>query len=213
MPPARSSSLDRVRAPGRLPPRPPTAASAKPSASPAGRIDIATRAGDPRPFSTAELFPNATETVSGRGYRLLASQPVQDCRQAAAGTAATMLGQLGCNQVVRGTWADSAGRYVITVGLANLPTTAAAQQVIAVLRDPAKGSFLPYPVAGTSAAGFDGHSPTVVGWQAQGHYLVFSVAALAGGQPATVSDPDLRQATADLRSLVGNALLHRAITG
>lgn len=173
-------------------------------------MDIATRAGDPRPFTVAELFPKATETISGRDYRLLASEELPTCRTGATGTAAATLDQRGCSQVVRGTWVDSGSRYVVTVGIANLPTTAAAQQVTAVLRDPSKGAFLPYPVPGGVAATFDGRDPTVVGWQAQGHYLVYSVAGLASGG-ATVSDPQLKQATADLRAVVGNSLLRRAV--
>jgi hypothetical protein len=198
--PARSGSASQS-----APAVPPVATSTAP------RVDIATRAGDPRPFTATELFPKTTETVGGRTYRLLASEVLPTCRTGATGAAATTLEQRGCSQVVRGTWVDSAERYVITVGLANLPTTAAAQQVIAVLRDPSQGAFLPYPVPGGVAATFDGHDPTVVGWQAQGHYLVYSVAALAGGKASTVSDPQLRQATADLRGIVGKSLLRRAV--
>ncbi len=191
---------------------PPSTASPKPAATKAQPVDITSRLRDPRPFTATELFPRPSETVSGRGYRLLGSEALADCTTAANGAAMNALAQRGCNQVVRGTWQDAGGRYVVTVGLANLPTTGDAQQVIAVLRDPNKGAFLPYAVAGTPAATFDGRTPTLVGWQAQGHYLVFSVAAPAG-PPASLADPGLKQATADLRDVVGNALLKRAVGG
>lgn len=191
-----------------LPAPAPAPPSPKPSPTKAQPVDITSRVRDPRPFTAAGLFPQPAETISGRSYRLLGSEALGNCATAANGTAVTTLVQRGCNQVVRGTWQDSGGRYVITVGLANLPTTGDAQQVIAVLRDPKKGVFLPYAVAGGPAASFDGRGPTLVGWQAQGHYLVFSVAT-----SANLADPGLKQATADLRGVVSNALLKRAVGG
>lgn len=180
--------------------------------TPGGKVDLGSRARDPKPFTVAELFPDKSITIRGNVYKFVGGDEVTVCPDAATGQVAQILAQAGCSQVVRGTWQDAGGKHLITVGLANLPTTADASKVVAATREPAKGAFRPYPVPSTAASGFDGSKPTAVGWQAQGHYAVFSVVGGATGAAASATDPAVKSAGSDLRDLISSALLRRALS-
>jgi hypothetical protein len=67
---------------------------------------------------------------------------------------ATALEAQGCSQVVRATVIDPSGRYLATVGLANLRDTAAAERLFASQKNPDLGAFTPLAVPGTAASTF-----------------------------------------------------------
>jgi hypothetical protein len=146
--------------------------------------------------SAGQIFP-ATVSYQLPGYSLssgsgltLTARRVGIARQAACQAAtdpaaARVLDQRGCTAVLRATYIDSTGSLVVTIGVAVLPSPAAAGAVAAAL--PHSGR----PVAGVRAAPFAqtlasrfGDSQRQLSWAvSDGPYLIMSVAGYADGRP------------------------------
>ncbi|MEN3304218.1 MAG: hypothetical protein V7603_420 [Micromonosporaceae bacterium] len=144
--------------------------------------DLASQSRDPAPLTVSEVFPGATVTASGRVYPLLKSQGSADCRVAVVGDLAGLLSAAGCTQVVRGTLTSPDKVYVLTAGIANLREEAAARQVadgIQASVSATRGRLTGYPAGGTSDV--IARSPTRLGWDVRGHFLLYCVVARADG--------------------------------
>jgi hypothetical protein len=133
--------------------------------------DITSRQADPAPLTEAEVFPRSTV---GDGYTLMNSQVSTDCRSVAAGALTDLLTAAGCSQVVRATLTSADRVYVATAGILNLRDEAAARQAAQGIQadlGPGRGKFLGYPP----------DAATRLGWDLQGHFLVYCVVARADG--------------------------------
>ncbi|HEY3010709.1 MAG TPA: hypothetical protein VGJ63_21985 [Micromonosporaceae bacterium] len=163
--------------------------------------DISSRAVDPRPLTVEEVFPAAKVVVNPKEspYRVLKSQEVATCRAAVAGDIATLLGGLGCSQVVRATLRSPTGKYLVTGGVFNLSDADGAKYASNKLKsivDTEKGRFNGMaagpgtePIATSSAH---------VGWDIRGHYLIYCVIARADGKAFADNDPYARQILFDI---------------
>jgi hypothetical protein len=172
------ASGDEVPVPG-----PTTAASAGPTTVP---VDVSSRATDPRPVTVREAFPGRAIVAEGRRYEILRAEEVATCSKAAYGRTVTALEAAGCTQVVRATVVDPSGRYLATVGLANLRDATAAERVYASMDDPDKGTFTPLAVPGTVASTFRRTNGGLVTGIAQGHYAVYCwVGMRSNGEPSS----------------------------
>jgi hypothetical protein len=101
----------------------------------------------------------------------------------------TLLASVGCNQAVRGTMLSPDQTYVITAGVLNLPNTASATKVASSLQPTiAKGTgrLNGLDAGGTTTAITSAQSQ--VAWDTRGHYLVYSIIALASGKAIATSD-------------------------
>jgi hypothetical protein len=146
--------------------------------------DLTSQRGDPAPLTVSEVFPGATVTAAGRVYPLLKSQGSADCRVAVVGNLADLLSAAGCTQVVRGTLTSPDKAYVLTAGIANLRDEAGARQAadgIQASVSATKGRLTGYPAGGTSDV--IARSPTRLGWDVRGHFLVYCVIAKVDGTP------------------------------
>ncbi|MDG4821178.1 hypothetical protein O7635_04820 [Asanoa sp. WMMD1127] len=163
--------------------------------------ELASRADDPRPLTTAEVFPGQL-VVAGpeaAGYQVLRVQALQRCAVAASGEIVALLETAGCSQVVRATLRSPDGRYVITAGLLNLADAAGAETVhggIKARLDAETGRLRGLPAgAGTGGLGKD---TTQLGWHVRGHFLAYAVIARSDGGRIYADDPEARQILSDL---------------
>lgn len=146
--------------------------------------DITSQRADPAPLTPAEVFPGTavTATTGGQAYRLVKSQQAADCGTAVVGDISSLLSAAGCTQVVRATLLSADQTYVITAGIFNLRDADGAKQAadgIQVSLSATRGRFTGYPVGGISDV--IQRAPTQLGWDVQGHFLVYAVVAKADG--------------------------------
>ncbi len=193
-----------------------TGSAAPPAPSDTGpkQRDISTRQADPTPLTEAELFPQQTVTVTdgGRGYPVVKTQAVADCKGVAVGDLAKVLDGLGCTQVIRATMTSADKAYVLTAGVVNLPTEDDAEKLSDAVQTTVadqKGRF-----AGFSAGGptdIFAKAATQVGWDVRGHYLAYGVVARVDGKPIDAGDQTVRQMIDDLveKYLMGTVLQAR----
>jgi hypothetical protein len=160
--------------------------------------DISNQVVDPTPLSVAEVFPAATVAPdpAGTPYQVEGKPELSpSCATAAVGTMATLLANQGCTQVVRATLLSPDQAYVITAGIFNMRDKAgagAADNAIKAGIGPQKGRFTGYAVGGATAV--IGTVATQLGWDSEGHFLVYCVVARADGKAIGGGD----QATAKI---------------
>ncbi|GAA1815728.1 hypothetical protein HC028_09795 [Planosporangium flavigriseum] len=175
-------------------------APTKPAASGAGAKarDISSRSVDPAPLTEQEVFSGKQVTAGSAKYQVLKTQAT-DCRTAATDDVATLLGDLGCSQVVRGTLKSGDSQFLITAGIFNLNDETGANKAYETIKpmlDAQKGRF-------TGLAAGDGteamvRAPTTLGWHPLGHFLAYSIVARADGKPIAADDPASKQAISDV---------------
>lgn len=159
--------------------------------SPTVPRDISSREVDPEPLTVEEVFPEEEIVVNPEEppYQVLKTEASEDCTVAAADQLASLLDDLGCNQVVRATFRSPTEDYLITGGVLNLATRDGAEQAyedIKPLIEDGTGRFL-----GLLAG--DGTEPivlseTVLFWDFRGHYLMYAVVARADGEEFSATD-------------------------
>ncbi|MEV1290141.1 hypothetical protein [Micromonospora sp. NPDC049679] len=179
------------------------AAAAAPAPTAVPR-DISSRAIDSAPLTVKEVFPGPQIVINPKEapYKVLKTQDVKNCKTATAGEISTLLTELGCSQVVRGTLRSPDGAYLVTAGVFNLEDVAGAEwahEKIKPLVDDEKGRFQGLIAGkGTEAVAL---SSAQVGWHVRGHYLVYCVIARADSKPIADADPYGRQILFDMIEL------------
>jgi len=169
--------------------------------------DISSRQVDPAPLTEVELFP----APAPAGYKLVKTEAA-DCRGAAVGEPVKLLATAGCTQMVRATLISGDKGFVVTAGLLNLDTQAAAQQAndgIHAAVGAQKGRFAGLVVPGVSDV--FARVATQLGWDVRGHYLAYAVVARMDGKALDGTDPTARQIIDDLveKYLIGTVLQAR----
>jgi hypothetical protein len=163
-------------------------ASGQPSAVPSA---IANRTVDATPLTAAEVFGRTLirSSAAGGSYQVVKSVAEPTCANAAAGTIATALTAAGCNQAVRATMMSPDQQYVITAGVLNISTAAAATRLAQTLQSDissGKGRLNGLDAGGTTTA--IATAQARVAWDTRGHYLIYSVIAGAGGKAVASTD-------------------------
>ena len=133
---------------------------------------------------------------------MLKKQAASECRTGAAGEISTLLTELGCNQVVRGTLRSPNGKYLVTAGIFNLDDEAGAElahEKIKPMVDNQKGRFQGM-VAGRGTEPI-ALSSAHVGWHLRGHYLVYCIIARRDGKEFADDDPFAKQILFDIIEL------------
>jgi hypothetical protein len=164
-----------------------------PASAHAGRPkhDISNQQVDPKPLTTAEVFPAATITPNpaGPAYQVIKSEETANCGTGAVGDLATLMTSQGCTQLVRAAVVSPDKTYVITTGIFNLRDKAgaeAADNAIEASIGAKKGRF-PGLAAG-SGTDVIAQAATQLGWDHEGHFLVYCVVARGDGKPIDASD-------------------------
>jgi hypothetical protein len=168
-----------------------TPAANRTTAPPRGGHDISSQDRDPKPLTTAEVFPASTVSGYGTGYRVAKLEQSDDCHQAVVGELVPTLDAVGCRRVVRATLLSPDPSYVVTAGIFDVHDAASARQAadgIGTVIERARGRFAGLVAGGPSDA--LGTAPTRAGWETAGHFLVYCVVAHAGASPASQSTVD-----------------------
>ncbi len=185
--------------------------SAPPSAPPSGdQVDISARSTDPKPLTLDEVYPGTTIAFNGAAYRIHGKDTVADCRTAADGALGAALAARGCSQVVRATAADESGQYLVTVGIANLPTQADADQIYQLMEDAAENGYFKRLSGTGPAKDFAATRDSVIGSMARGHYVIFAIGARGGTSGASLADEQLKTALKDLRLYSNERITRRS---
>ncbi|MEV4629069.1 hypothetical protein AB0J90_22670 [Micromonospora sp. NPDC049523] len=178
-----------------------SADSSRPTAQPR---DISSRTVDPAPLTESEVFPAQQIVINPAepAYQVLRTQTATDCASAATGEINTLLADLGCDQVVRGTLRSPTGNHLVTAGVFNLADATGAEwahQKIKVIVDGGKGRFQGLAAdKGTEAVTL---ASAQVGWHVRGHFLVYCVIARTDGTAIGDDDPYARQILFDMIEL------------
>jgi hypothetical protein len=151
-----------------------------------------------RTLPEATIFPGTVayqlpaQALDGDGGLTLTARRLgvgapEGCARGVNAAAARILAAYGCTIVLRATYADSTGSMLVTVGVAVLPSSAAATSAGNRLADgepqAADGSVAPEPVPQTEAAGFSG-SQRQLSWATHaGSYVIMATAGYADGRP------------------------------
>jgi hypothetical protein len=181
-----------------------------PASTGSAQIDIGARSTDPKPLTVAEVFPGQTVSFNGSTYRIHGTEATSNCKNGAYGQLATALGTAGCSQIVRATVADPSSQYLVTVGIANLPTQAASDDIYELLEDPAKNGYFTRLSGTGPAKDFASSRDTVIGSLARGHYVIFAIGGRAGSTGASLADEQLKTALKDLRLYANETLTARS---
>jgi hypothetical protein len=144
--------------------------------------------------------------------RRLGVGPATSCAQGTDAAAARVLAAYGCTTILRATYADATGSMLVTVGVAVLPSSAAATEAGNRLYSPEPqdphGAVSPAPVAGTLAAGFAGGQRQLAWDTHAGSYVILAAAGYSDGQPAEhiAGDPYLLTEMSNLAQGLGDAV-------
>ena len=114
--------------------------------------------------------------------------------------AAAVLARHGCEAVLRASYVDGTGSYVVTVGVAALPGVAQAKAANLELAAGAGGAgagILTVRFAGTPTAGFTEKQRQISARVAAGSYLIFYTIGYADGRPTVAVTAD-RYADAEM---------------
>jgi hypothetical protein len=157
--------------------------------------DISNRTADTSMMTVADVFPvdKITADAAVPPYQRIGdAQLVGDCRAAATGDLGKLLVTFGCNQVIRATFSSTDGAYLLTAGIFNLKDAASASQAEEQIKgmDASKGRFSGY--IATPAAKILGRAPTQAAWDAEGHFLIYTVIARLDGKDLATNDPEIK---------------------
>src|SRR6266536_1262383 len=172
-----------------------TSATAPPSAtsSVAPQLRLTSKinnvATDPKPITRAEIFPNRSLSVRSRQFARVAATVNRNCALTARGSFARALKADKCERVVRATFVDSSKRFVITAGVAALPTKTLAKRANRAKRLKRNIWFAgldgPRQSGAQSISTTGGYAYGVV----DGRYIIFAYATYTNGRTPTGNGP------------------------
>lgn len=163
--------------------------------------DITSRATDPQPLTSDEVFgqPEIAMVPGASPYRLLLRHIDGDCRVAATGDLDDLLQEHGCSQVVRATLIAPVAGYPVTAGVFNLADEDAARSVSRRLKALVEGGDGRVAGMAVDDATRPLESPvTQVSWHTRGHFLVYCVIARPDGRIIADDDPYAQRIVFDL---------------
>ena len=162
--------------------------------------------------TAGQIFPSTIGYQSAFGYDETASlvgigTPVS-CASATDPALARVLRSVGCLTMLRATYADPARTVIATVGIAVLPSPAAARRVFSVVNPNAAPGLRAVAFAGTVSAAFSDSAREVFGSESTGPYVVYYTAGYADGRTTTPENSLGETTTTDL----GTGLLEAEFT-
>jgi hypothetical protein len=138
------------------------------------------------PYDLPSLVLYGSEDLSLTAHRLGVSTPAR-CAKGAGPAGAKILNGFGCTALLRATYTDSTGSMVATIGIAVLPSAAAADAAESRLASAAPRdqpyTVRPARVPGTLASRFDG-GQRQVSWNTHaGPYVIMTTVGYTDGRP------------------------------
>jgi hypothetical protein len=154
--------------------------------------DITSRTSDGKLMRAADAFPGTT-IVADPNYppykRLGGVQVESNCRLGATSAVGTLLLAAGCNQMVRATFSTPDNAHYVTAGIFNLQDADAASRAydqLGKLLDPSNRFTGYITTADTKVLG---RAPPNLAYQAQGHFLIYTVIVRVDGKESRADDP------------------------
>lgn len=158
---------------------------------------LTSRDADADPLTPDDLFDGDVLSPEGAAdYQILGTDSLEDCVDAGVDEVAELLGSLDCTEVVRATVASPDQDYLATVGAVNLPDVETTEELRTQLESGVDGGFTALR-AGGSSQGL-GLSPTVLGFNAYSHFLLYAVVGREDGESASESDDEVAKVVTDV---------------
>jgi hypothetical protein len=174
----------------------------------------AERKTDPDPISVKEIFGKKKKlTVSGRGYEMTITSKDKKCTDGALGDSLhKALKAAKCNQFLRASFRDKAGKVIGTVGVANLTSS---KQASKVAKSGNKENYVKPLQGKDSVTKFLGSGSGGARVTTYGHYAILVwFQNKDGTKPDSKGSKRISQAIDDLtKATVYVALDHRALSG
>jgi hypothetical protein len=164
---------------------------------------------DPTPITAAEIFPAATVTASGFTLSQVAQSMDTNCSQAAQGAFASALTGANCERVLRVTFVTLNKHYVVTAGVAALPTLAAAHQAASAEDFGSDSWFTGLNGPSDSGAGHVNSTPAYAYQTILGRYIIFALATTGHGKTAGADSSKLTTLSQDLTNVASQAITAR----
>jgi hypothetical protein len=150
-------------------PTTPASASASPSPTLGPYGLIGTRSADPKPLTTAQLFP-VSFTLASKAVTLTASKLSRSCSSALTGSAIQSAAQsAGCDQAARATYLSVSQGLMGTIGVLNLSTAKGATKVA---RSASASDYISQLKAAHGLTRKIGGGTGIEEAAAKGHYLI-----------------------------------------
>lgn len=150
-------------------PTTPASASASPSPTLGPYGLIGTRSADPKPLTTAQLFP-VSFTLASKAVTLTASKLSRSCSSALTGSAIESAAQsAGCDQAARATYLSVSQGLMGTIGVLNLSTAKGATKVA---RSASASDYISQLKAAHGLTRKIGGGTGIEEAAAKGHYLI-----------------------------------------
>jgi hypothetical protein len=170
---------------------------------------------DPKPLTTAELYPPAfTNENDKTSYSLVSTKLDTKCANAVIGQALITALQAGkCTQVVRASYVSGDNKIMGTIGVINLSTTNEAHYAGKVV---GQNDFIAPLTSAKGVASKLGNGTGVVEAEFKGHYLILTWSEFVDGtDPTTKAEANqLEQFSNDLVAGTANIdLSQRMVTG
>jgi hypothetical protein len=170
-----------------------TSAGSTPSASRPGATG--TTGAKQAPITAANIFPQTHLSIAGLRFTQVAATTTTECSTAAQGEFASALSSAHCRRVVRATYVDARKQYVITAGVASLPT-----HVDAVSADRTKqfGSddwFTALNGPASSGAGSASRNAGVGDDVVDDRFIVFALSSYADGHNPSGNTTEIKTLT------------------
>ena len=176
----------------------------------------ASRSTDKHPLTLKELFSQEKIKSSGRSYTMTTRRSDKTCKEAATGSKLTKaLKDAKCNQVLRASYRDKAGKLIGTVGVANLKTAKLAAKVVSAAGGGKLEDYVkPLPGKDDVTKALGSGQANAGAWR-HGHYAVLLWFQFKDGHtPTDAERKKLNQAARDITdATVFPALDSRALTG
>ncbi|MFZ0047347.1 MAG: hypothetical protein WAL16_16015, partial [Streptosporangiaceae bacterium] len=150
-------------------PTTPASASASPSPTLGPYGLIGTRSADPKPLTTAQLFP-VSFTLASKAVTLTASKLSRSCSSALTGSAIQSAARsAGCDQAARATYLSVSQGLMGTIGVLNLSTAKGATKVA---RSASASDYISQLKAAHGLTRKIGGGTGIEEAAAKGHYLI-----------------------------------------
>ena len=145
-------------------------------------------------LNAGQIFPSSVSYMNTLGAEtkatLVGIAPQAPCGGTVDAKAAPLLTAAGCVTMLRATYADPSGTALATVGIAVLPTAAAAQKAMGTLAV-SGGGLLPLSFPGTIAGVFTTRARETYAVSAvAGPYVFLYAAGYADGRSTTLTSQD-----------------------
>jgi hypothetical protein len=148
------------------------------------------------PLSVANMFPQTKLDIAGLQFTQVAAATTTKCSTAAEGKFASALTSAGCKRVVRATYVDARKQYVVTAGVASLPTHAKAVSADEARQFGPDVWFTALNGPAKSGAGSASRTTGVGDDVVYRRFIVFALSTYANGQNPTGH-------TAQIKTLTG----------